>query len=210
LAGASWQASGSTAAVTALAFTADGGMLAAATADGRLAVIDVQSDRLVVAFRAYYGALLCCCWSADARYLLSGGEDDLVTVWSVKRRGVVWRGEGHRSWVHSLAFDPAAQPSEETRSYRFVSAGADTQLLSWEFREDADLKLPEHPKQGAGDVPVVPAPPYRSAPLLKPQSCARIHLYPLGAVLMGRRVMLTSCVSGVVRAWSRPVDQHKC
>ena len=27
---------------------------------------------------SYFGGLLCCCWSRDGRYLISGGEDDMV------------------------------------------------------------------------------------------------------------------------------------
>jgi hypothetical protein len=35
-----------------------------------------------------------------------GGEDDLVTVWSFFEKRVVCRGQGHRSWVNVVAFDP--------------------------------------------------------------------------------------------------------
>jgi WD40 repeat protein len=37
--------------------------------------------------------------SADGKYLLSGGEDDLVQVWSMDDRKIVAWGEGHNSWV---------------------------------------------------------------------------------------------------------------
>jgi WD40 repeat protein len=39
------------------------------------------------------------CYSADGKYLLSGGEDDLVQVWSMDDRKIVAWGEGHNSWV---------------------------------------------------------------------------------------------------------------
>jgi WD40 repeat protein len=39
------------------------------------------------------------CFSADGKYLLSGGEDDLVQVWSMDDRKMVAWGEGHTSWV---------------------------------------------------------------------------------------------------------------
>jgi hypothetical protein len=38
-------------------------------------------------------------YSADGKYLLSGGEDDLVQVWSMDDRKIVAWGEGHNSWV---------------------------------------------------------------------------------------------------------------
>ena len=56
--------------------------------------------------RSYYGGLLCVCWSPDGRYIVCGGEDDLLTVWSLSERRVVARGEGHKSWVTVVAFDP--------------------------------------------------------------------------------------------------------
>uniref|UniRef100_A0A673MND9 Uncharacterized protein n=1 Tax=Sinocyclocheilus rhinocerous TaxID=307959 RepID=A0A673MND9_9TELE len=32
--------------------------------------------------KSYFGGLLCVSWSPDGKYLATGGEDDLVTVWS--------------------------------------------------------------------------------------------------------------------------------
>lgn len=42
-------------------------------------------------------------YSADGKYILTGGEDDLVQVWSMEERRVVARGEGHNSWVNFLS-----------------------------------------------------------------------------------------------------------
>ncbi|KAL0718241.1 hypothetical protein Bca4012_067563 [Brassica carinata] len=36
---------------------------------------------------------------------LTGGEDDLVQVWSMEDRKVLAWGEGHNSWVSGVAFD---------------------------------------------------------------------------------------------------------
>lgn len=35
----------------------------------------------------------------DGKYILTGGEDDLVQVWSMEDRKIVAWGEGHNSWV---------------------------------------------------------------------------------------------------------------
>lgn len=37
--------------------------------------------------------------SMDGKYVLAGGEDDLVQVWGMEERKVVAWGEGHNSWV---------------------------------------------------------------------------------------------------------------
>jgi WD40 repeat protein len=42
----------------------------------------------VLLLQSYYGAALCVCWSPDAALLASGGEDDLVTVYSIADRQV--------------------------------------------------------------------------------------------------------------------------
>ena len=39
----------------------------------------------------------------DGKYILTGGEDDLVQVWSMEDRKVVAWGEGHNSWVRFLS-----------------------------------------------------------------------------------------------------------
>lgn len=61
---------------------------------------------LVGSFRSYFGGLLCVAWSPDAKYVLCGGEDDLITLWSVSEKRVVARGQGHNSWVNCVQFDP--------------------------------------------------------------------------------------------------------
>lgn len=61
---------------------------------------------LVGIARSYFGGFLCVCWSPDGKYIVVGGEDDLVTVYSFNEKRVVARGHGHRSWVSVVAFDP--------------------------------------------------------------------------------------------------------
>jgi hypothetical protein len=61
---------------------------------------------LVGIARSYFGGFLCVCWSPDGKYIVVGGEDDLVTVYSFNEKRVVARGQGHRSWVSVVAFDP--------------------------------------------------------------------------------------------------------
>ena len=64
-----------------------------------------ESMELVASARSYFGGLLCVCWSPDGKYLVLGGEDDLVTVYSFHERRVVVRGQGHKSWVSVVSFD---------------------------------------------------------------------------------------------------------
>ncbi len=50
------------------------------------------------------------CWSPDGKYVVFGGEDDLITIYSVADKKVVARGQGHKSWVTRVAFDKVIFP----------------------------------------------------------------------------------------------------
>lgn len=80
--------------------------------DGFLRVFNYDKMDLIGVARSYFGGFLCVCWSPDGKYIVVGGEDDLVTVWSLNERRVVARGQGHRSWVSVVAFDPFTSYSQ--------------------------------------------------------------------------------------------------
>ncbi|KAF9421922.1 hypothetical protein BGZ94_008718 [Podila epigama] len=93
-------------------------------------VIDVHNERLLDTFQSYFGALTCVCWSPDGKYILTGGQDDLVTIWSFKDQRIVARCQGHQSYITGVAFDPWRC---DERNYRFGSVGEDAKLLLWDF-----------------------------------------------------------------------------
>ncbi|KAH8363247.1 hypothetical protein KR084_007507 [Drosophila pseudotakahashii] len=92
--------------VNELCFSPCGSHLAVVSQDGFLRVFHYDTMELLGIARSYFGGFLCVCWSPDGKYIVVGGEDDLVTVWSLQERRVVARGQGHRSWVSVVAFDP--------------------------------------------------------------------------------------------------------
>ncbi|KAK8406675.1 hypothetical protein O3P69_007327 [Scylla paramamosain] len=91
--------------INEFAFSPCSKYLAVVSQDGYLKVFNFDTMDLVGTARSYYGGLLCVCWSPDGRYVVCGGEDDLITVWSYKEKRVVARGQGHKSWVTVVAFD---------------------------------------------------------------------------------------------------------
>jgi hypothetical protein len=80
--------------------------LATVSQDGFLRVFNYDTMELIGRMRSYFGGLLCVCWSPDNKFVVTGGEDDLVTVWSFGEKRVVARGQGHKSWVSVVTFDP--------------------------------------------------------------------------------------------------------
>lgn len=113
-----------------IAFSPDGKHLAVACEDGTLKIIDFFKETLLDVYRSYYGGFLCVTWSPDGRYILTGGQDDLVSIWSFADSALVARCQGHSSWVTDVKFDPWRC---DERNYRFGSVGEDCKLLLWDF-----------------------------------------------------------------------------
>lgn len=62
--------------------------------------------------------------------MLTGGQDDLISIWHVPGSALIARCQGHRSWVTSVAFDPWRC---DDKNYRFGSVGEDRRLCLWDF-----------------------------------------------------------------------------
>ncbi|KAJ5225870.1 hypothetical protein N7468_007095, partial [Penicillium chermesinum] len=116
--------------ISHFAFSPDSRHLAVVLEDGSLRVMDYLKEEVHDIFRSYYGGLICVCWSPDGKYIVTGGQDDLVTIWSFPERKIVARCQGHNSFVSAVAFDPWRC---DQRTYRFGSVGDDCRLLLWDF-----------------------------------------------------------------------------
>ncbi|CAB4068840.1 Dystrophia myotonica WD repeat-containing protein,Catabolite repression protein creC,Probable catabolite repression protein creC [Lepeophtheirus salmonis] len=92
--------------VNEFAFSPCARYLAVVGQDGYLRIFNYDAMECVGLARSYFGGLLCVSWSPDGKYIVCGGEDDLVTVYSFLEKRVVVRGQGHKSWVSVVAFDP--------------------------------------------------------------------------------------------------------
>ncbi|KAM0723962.1 hypothetical protein Q7P37_000953 [Cladosporium fusiforme] len=116
--------------INAVSFSPDGRHLAAVAEDGTLTIMDFLAERVLDVHRSFFGAFLTVTWSPDSRYVLTGGQDDLVSIWSVADHALVARCVGHESWVRDVKFDPWRC---DERNYRFGSVGEDCRLLLWDF-----------------------------------------------------------------------------
>ncbi|KAJ2465139.1 hypothetical protein GGI02_004790, partial [Coemansia sp. RSA 2322] len=117
--------------VTSIAFSPDCQRVAVTSEDGALRIIDYLNEILEDVYLSYFGGLTCCAWSDDGKYVVAGGMDDLITIWSYYDQSIVARCQGHESWVRAVAFDPMGHEDEST--YRFMSVGDDAKLLVWDF-----------------------------------------------------------------------------
>ncbi|KAI0333609.1 WD40 repeat-like protein [Cubamyces sp. BRFM 1775] len=111
-------------------FSPDAKFLAAISEDGCLRVIDTVAEQLVDCYASYFGAFTCVAWSPDGRFVLTGGQDDLVTIFSPWEQRVIARCQGHSSFVCGVSFDDVRC---DGRTYRFGSIGEDNKLILWDF-----------------------------------------------------------------------------
>ncbi|CAG8958999.1 hypothetical protein HYFRA_00012158 [Hymenoscyphus fraxineus] len=116
--------------INAFAFSPDNRHIAVVSEDGTLRIIDYLKEQLLDIYSSYYGGFISVCWSPDGKYVLTGGQDDLVSIWSVAEATIVARCQGHQSWVTAVCFDPWRC---DDRNYRFGSVGEDRRLLLWDF-----------------------------------------------------------------------------
>ena len=123
-----WQVS--TSKINAFEFSPDRRHFAVVSEDGSFRIIDFLREKLLHHYMSYYGGMMCVCWSPDGRYIVTGGQDDLVSIWSLEDRMLVARCQGHNSWVTGVQFDPWRC---DERSYRIGSVGEDCRLLLWDF-----------------------------------------------------------------------------
>ncbi|CAH1954693.1 unnamed protein product [Acanthoscelides obtectus] len=154
--------------------------------------------------RSYFGGLLCVAWSGDGKLVAVGGEDDLVTVYSLEQKRVVARAQGHRSWVSAVAFDWYL---EVDSCYRLGSVGHDTQICLWELPEDN--LVPPRPRVKRKPDPLqlvgTPAcPRLDECPILEPLVCKKIAHERLTSLVFRPDCIITACQDGYVYTWARP------
>ncbi|KAJ4350436.1 uncharacterized protein N0V89_009057 [Didymosphaeria variabile] len=123
-----WKTSNSR--INAFAFSPDCRHLAVVSEEGSFRIIDFLKEQLLHQYMSYYGGMICVCWSPDGRYVVTGGQDDLVSIWSLEDSMLVARCQGHNSWVTAVQFDPWRC---DERNYRIGSVGEDCRLLLWDF-----------------------------------------------------------------------------
>ncbi|KAL5532770.1 hypothetical protein ACEPAF_4544 [Sanghuangporus sanghuang] len=117
-------------AVIDIAYSSDARLVAACSEDGCLRIIDALQESLVDCFASYFGSFTCVAFSDDSKFVITGGQDDLVTIFSMTDGRVIARCQGHSSFISAVAFDSIRT---DKRSYRFGSVGEDNKLILWDF-----------------------------------------------------------------------------
>lgn len=109
--------------VNALAFSADGALLAAACEDGLVRLWQSATGRSVGESLNHEGWVAAVAFSPDGKRLASGGEDRVIRLWATADGTPCGELRGHADTVRALAFHPT-QPL-------LVSTAEDATVRAW-------------------------------------------------------------------------------
>mmetsp|Transcript_22197 Transcript_22197/g.43182 ORF Transcript_22197/g.43182 Transcript_22197/m.43182 type:complete len:476 (+) Transcript_22197:148-1575(+) len=201
-------------------FSGDGNM-AVSCHDGYVRVFDFANEKLLYSLKSHYGAMLCSAWSPDNKFLVTGGEDDLVIAWSWVEKAPLACCVGHNSWISAIAFDPelcdATHGATGGGNYRFHSVGQDGRICTWDLNDTnlvfsrkragdksrrTSFATPPSAKGGLRNVAEVPRADEMAS--LTPTANTLIDSEPLSSVHVTPQGIVTSCFSGEVKLWERP------
>lgn len=121
--------------VSALAFTADGAVLATAGQEGAIRLWDVASGRQRAVLRGHEGAVQALAYLPDGK-LASAGADGVLRLWDTSRRRLLRGLRGHRGAIWDLAVEPQGR--------WLASAGSDRTLRFWDPQSGASLRVLHH------------------------------------------------------------------
>ncbi|KAJ3211644.1 hypothetical protein HK099_007956, partial [Clydaea vesicula] len=120
-----WSFGGKNSHVTSFSFSPDLKTVACCTINGFLRLIDIQTERCMQTFSSFFGGILCHCFSNDGNFLVTGGQDDLISIY--------YQNPTTLDFVRSVQFDTYIE-NNLRKGLRLGSVGEDGRILFWEIK----------------------------------------------------------------------------
>jgi len=94
--------------VRIVAFSPSGKLLAVGSESRSITMLVVGDNFEKASELACQAGVRCLCWSADSRFLASGGEDMQISVWDLVMESVIFQLPKVKDWYCCLAFSPVS------------------------------------------------------------------------------------------------------
>lgn len=109
-----------------LQFSNDFSMFASTSSQGQLKIFNSLTLNQINSFKSYYGIFTCFDWSPDNMFIITGGQDDIVSLWSTfSKFGPLLRNRSHSAWISKVKFNPFESLDG---FYNFASISQDCRL----------------------------------------------------------------------------------
>ena len=120
------QLDGHRGAITRVAFSRDGKLVATSSRDGTAILWDVSKRmRFGDVLAGHAGPLASVAFSPDGKLAAGGGRDDLLTIWDAKTKEPIHREvKAGQEWINALAFSPDGS--------KLATAGNDATVVVWD------------------------------------------------------------------------------
>lgn len=122
--------------VISLAWSNTLGVIAAASADGPIALFDAKTGQVRANLPGHGFGTSCVAWSADGQHLASGGQDGKIRLWDPATGQQLKEMQAGASWVERLAWCPNAD---------LLASAAGKKLRLWDGNGEMLREYPDHP-----------------------------------------------------------------
>ncbi len=136
------------AAVSAIAFSPDGSLLAAGDVEHRIKLFDVKNAKTLQTLRDHNAIITSVAFSPDGSRLASAAKENAIRIWDVKTGQVLQTLDGHTQAVSSVAFSPDGS--------LLASGGYDKLINLWDVKTGKIVKTLQGHTDSVTDVAFSP------------------------------------------------------